>query len=153
MGLMVMMVRRCGTRTRKRRSDFETELAFFSVAVIVTVAVRASAFICLVLVALLALVTITPDVVALQLAWLVTDRQSARWLDWSVVGRVWVVIMAIVFFVTESDESGALGVATDDGTERLRWRALAGARTGKVKVRHGVRNLESRWIALWYFQQ
>jgi hypothetical protein len=86
--------------------------------------------------AVFALAAVAPDVVALELTGLVADGEGARWLHRSVAGGVWVVIVAVVFIVGESDEASALCVAADDGTQGWRWGAFAGARAGEVKVRH-----------------
>jgi hypothetical protein len=69
--MVVMMVRR--SWSRKLRSEFEAEILFFGLAVIVTAAERVAAFVGLVFVAILAFVAIAPDVVALELTGLVPD--------------------------------------------------------------------------------
>jgi hypothetical protein len=86
--------------------------------------------------AVFALVAVAPDVVTLQLVGLGADGEGARLRYWSVARRVGVVVVAVIFVVGESDEAGALCVATEDGTERWRRGAFASARAGEVKVRH-----------------
>jgi hypothetical protein len=83
-------------------------------------AVQAISLVCLVFldIAVLALVAVTPDVVALQLGWLVSDGEGARWPYWSVGQGVWVIVMAIILIVGESNEAGTLSIASDDGTQR-----------------------------------
>jgi hypothetical protein len=75
------------------------------------------------------LVSVAPDVVALELAWVVADGNSVR--------RVWVVIVAVVFIVGKGNQARALCVTPDDGAQR--WRgAFAGASAGDTKVRHSL---------------
>jgi hypothetical protein len=81
-------------RAGERRGEFEAELAFFWVAAqaVVVGVVSGRVAVCtfalvLVLVvffAVFASTGITPDVVALELAGLVADRQGARRPDWAV---------------------------------------------------------------------
>jgi hypothetical protein len=146
--MRLMMVVMVCTRNRKLRSEFKSELAFLrigsqTVVVIIVMAVvvmcmviRTAALENLLLFAVFALAAVTPDVVALELTGLVADGEGARWLHRSVAGRVWVVIVAFVFIVGESDEASTLCVTADDGTQGWRWGAFAGARAGEVKVRH-----------------
>jgi hypothetical protein len=146
--MRLMMVVMVSTRSRKLCSEFKSELAFLgigsqTVVVIIVMAVvvmcmmvRTAALENLLFFAVFALAAVAPDVVALELTGLVADGEGARWLHWSVAGRVWVVIVAIVFIVGESDEASALCVAANNGTQGWRWGAFAGARAGEVKVRH-----------------
>jgi hypothetical protein len=144
MNFVVMMVRRMWSGGRQGRCNFEAEVAFFSVGGFIAVSVGAHALVGLIFVALFAFVPVAPDVVALELGWLVADGEGTRRLHWPVACGVWVVVVAIVFVVRESDEARPLGVATDDGASWWRRRALLCAHVGEVKVRHGLRSSQRR---------
>jgi hypothetical protein len=156
----VVMVRGDRTGTREGGCDFEAEFALLGVApqavfiavvavmmVARSMAVQAAALVRLVFfdIAVLALVAVIPDVVALKLGWLIADCESSRWPDWSVGERVWVVVVTVVFIVGKSDETGSFAVASDDGTQRRRRRALAGAGAGEVEIRHCLDRLNRRY--------
>lgn len=76
-------------------------------------AIQAATLVSLIFFTIFALVSVTPDVVALQLAWLVSNRERTRWLHWSVSQGVRIVVMTIILIVRECDNAGALCVASD----------------------------------------
>ncbi|KAH5101283.1 hypothetical protein HBI26_027310 [Parastagonospora nodorum] len=118
---------------RQGRCNFEAEVVFFSVGGFITVSVGAYTLVGLIFIALFAFVPVAPDVVALELGWLVADGEGTRRLHWPVACGVWVVVVAIVFVIRKSDEARPLGVATDDGASWWRRRALSYAHVGEVK--------------------
>jgi len=108
------------------------------------VSVRVHTLVGTVFVALFAFVSVAPNVVALKLGWLVAGGEGAGGLYWSVACGVWVVVVAVVFVIRESDEARSVGVVTDDGASGWRRRALSCAHVGKVKVRHDARSSQRR---------
>jgi hypothetical protein len=84
------------------------------------VTIQAATLVSLVFFTIFALVSVTPNVVALQLAWLVSNRERTRWLHWSMSQRVRVVVMTIILIVRECDDARALGVASDERS--VGWR-------------------------------